>query len=101
MNVAAADDRLWYVSCDEFRRVMGLNLPRPEITALFSDLQSTDPIGTVTSGGFGPSVNTPVAMGYVKTSSAKSADPIYAELRGERVPVRLAPLPFVDPKYKR
>jgi hypothetical protein len=27
--------------------------------------------------------------------------PIYAELRGERMPVRLAPLPFLDPKYKR
>jgi aminomethyltransferase len=70
-------------------------------TRLFSDLQSADPAGTVTSGGFGPSVNAPVAMGYVKASSAKTAAPIYAELRGERVPVRLAPLPFVDPKYKR
>lgn len=70
-------------------------------TRLFSDPQSADPIGTVTSGGFGPSVNAPVAMGYVKSSSAKSAEPIYAELRGERVPVRIAPLPFIDPKYKR
>jgi aminomethyltransferase len=70
-------------------------------TRLFPDPQSADPIGTVTSGGFGPSVNAPVAMGYVKTSSAKSAEPIYAELRGERVPVRVAPLPFIDPKYKR
>jgi aminomethyltransferase len=70
-------------------------------TRLFSDPQAADPIGTVTSGGFGPSVNTPIAMGYVKASFAKSADPIYAELRGERVPVRFAPLPFIDPKYKR
>jgi aminomethyltransferase len=70
-------------------------------TRLFSDLQTADLAGTVTSGGFGPSVNAPVAMGYVKTSSAKTAGPIYAELRGERVAVRLAPLPFVAPKYKR
>ena len=70
-------------------------------TRLFSDPQAADLIGTVTSGGFGPSVNTPIAMGYVKASFAKSADPIYAELRGERVPVRFAPLPFIDPKYKR
>jgi aminomethyltransferase len=70
-------------------------------TRLFADPQSADPIGTVTSGGFGPSVNAPIAMGYVNSSSAKSAGPIYAELRGERVPVRLAPLPFIDSKYKR
>ena len=70
-------------------------------TRLFSDPQSADPDGTVTSGGFGPSLNAPVAMGYVKASAANSAAPIYAELRGERVPVKLAPLPFIDPKYKR
>jgi hypothetical protein len=37
----------------------------------------------------------------VKTSFANSAEPIYAELRGERVPAKIAPLPFIDPKYKR
>jgi aminomethyltransferase len=70
-------------------------------TRLFSDLQSVDPIGAVTTGGFGPSVNAPIAMAYVKRSSAKTAEPIYAELRGERVPVKVAPLPFIHPKYKR
>jgi aminomethyltransferase len=70
-------------------------------TLLFSDLEAAEPIGAVTSGGFGPSVGAPVAMGYVATSAATQPAPIYAELRGERVPVRLSKLPFVPPSYKR
>jgi aminomethyltransferase len=87
------------------RRRVGL---RPEGRApirhgmrLFADQHSTDAIGIVTSGGFGPSVNAPVAMGYVTTSVAASVAPIYAELRGERVPVRITKLPFITPTYKR
>ncbi|HEU5018957.1 MAG TPA: glycine cleavage system aminomethyltransferase GcvT [Pseudolabrys sp.] len=69
--------------------------------ALFDAPESTNSIGAVTSGGFGPSVGGPVAMGYVPASAAASAAPIWADLRGERVPVRLAKLPFVTPTYKR
>ena len=67
---------------------------------LFADREDGAPFGIVTSGGFGPSVNAPVAMGYVPASIAAAA-PIYAELRGERVPVHIAPLPFITPSYKR
>jgi len=87
------------------RRRIGL---RPEGRApvrhgapLFADLQSRDPVGVVTSGGFGPSVNAPIAMGYVTSKCAMADAPIFAELRGERVPVRIAKFPFVPPKYKR
>ncbi len=87
------------------RRRVGL---RPEGKApirhgaqLFADSQARDPIGVVTSGGFGPSINAPIAMGYIKFSHATTAAPIYAELRGERVPVRITKFPFVPPKYKR
>jgi aminomethyltransferase len=86
------------------RRRVGL---RPEGRApvrhgarLYRDAHSADAIGIVTSGGFGPSVNAPIAMGYVDTSAIGEA-PIYAELRGERVPVRMVPLPFVPTRYKR
>jgi aminomethyltransferase len=70
-------------------------------TPLFRDQQSTDPIGTVTSGGFGPSVNGPIAMAYVTANFANSDAPIFAELRGERLPTRITKLPFITPKYKR
>jgi len=70
-------------------------------TPIFADTKTNEPIGTVTSGGFGPSVGIPVAMGFVTASLATSSAPLYAELRGERVPVHLSKLPFVPPSYKR
>jgi aminomethyltransferase len=70
-------------------------------TRLFADRQASDAIGVVTSGGFGPSVNAPVAMGYVTAAAAASTAPLWAELRGERIPVRLSKLPFVPSTYKR
>ncbi|MFN3658022.1 MAG: glycine cleavage system aminomethyltransferase GcvT [Pseudolabrys sp.] len=68
---------------------------------LFRDAQGAEEIGVVTSGGFGPTVNAPVAMGYVAASAAATDGLIYAELRGAFVPVRVAPLPFVPTRYKR
>jgi aminomethyltransferase len=54
----------------------------------------------VSSGGFGPSISAPVAMGYVATMVHHDAV-VFAELRGERIAVRLAAIPFIVPKYKR
>ena len=87
------------------RRRVGL---RPEGRApvrhgaqLFSDQDAADVIGVVTSGGFGPSVNAPVAMGYVTQAEAPAGGIIYADLRGTRVPLRLSALPFIPTTYKR
>jgi aminomethyltransferase len=55
----------------------------------------------VTSGGFGPSINAPVAMGYLPSSLAASGSLVFAELRGQRLPLRIAPMPFVPNTYKR
>ncbi len=68
---------------------------------LFVDRTSDQAIGLVTSGGFGPSVNAPIAMGYVTAAAAVASTPVFAELRGERVPVNLAKMPFVANRYKR
>jgi aminomethyltransferase len=87
------------------RRRVGL---RPEGRApirhgakLFSDQDVADAIGVVTSGGFGPSVNAPVAMGYVTSTGDVAGGTIYADLRGTRVPLRLSALPFISTTYKR
>ena len=57
-------------------------------------------VGRVTSGGFGPSANHPVAMGYVRADIAKpGAAKLFAEVRGNRVPVEVAPLPFTPHRY--
>jgi aminomethyltransferase len=68
---------------------------------LFCDGPSAAAIGMVTSGGFGPSLDAPIAMGYVSTSCAQSGTPLFAEVRGKRLPVTVSELPFVAPHYKR
>jgi aminomethyltransferase len=40
-------------------------------------------------------------MGYLPTALAASGTTVFAELRGKRLPVAVAPLPFIEPKYKR
>ena len=70
-------------------------------TKLFADATATQPIGTVTSGGFGPSVPGPIAMGYVAPAFASKATQLFAEVRGNRVAVTVTPLPFVPHRYKR
>ncbi len=57
-------------------------------------------VGRVTSGGFGPSANHPVAMGYVATPLAKpGAAKLFAEVRGNRIPVEVHSLPFTPHRY--
>ena len=68
---------------------------------LFADAASTEQIGAVTSGGFGPSLNAPVAMGYLPTPQATLGATVFAELRGQRLPLRIAAMPFVANTYKR
>jgi aminomethyltransferase len=58
-------------------------------------------IGQVTSGGFGPSVNGPVAMGYVESASAGVATQIQAMVRGKAMPARIVRLPFVPNNFYR
>ncbi len=68
---------------------------------LYADAEGKTEIGEVTSGGFGPSVEGPVAMGYVPVSHAAPGTEIYAEVRGKYLPVTVSALPFVTPTYKR
>ncbi len=70
-------------------------------TEIYAGAEGGDPIGTVTSGGFGPSVNGPVAMGYVTAEYAGKDTELFGELRGKRMPVRVVGLPFVPANFKR
>jgi len=87
------------------RRRLGLRpegrAPVREGAPLFAGETSSEQIGAVTSGGFGPSLNGPVAMGYLPSSLAAPDTPVFAELRGQRLPLRVAPMPFVANTYKR
>jgi aminomethyltransferase len=57
------------------------------------------PVGTVTSGGFGPTANGPVAMGYVRSAALSGA--LFAEVRGKRLPLALQQGPFAPHRYAR
>jgi aminomethyltransferase len=58
-------------------------------------------IGRITSGGFGPSVGAPIAMGYVETEFGADGTEFAVMVRGAARPVQVAPMPFVPHRYKR
>jgi len=58
-------------------------------------------IGIITSGGFGPTVNGPVAMGYVPAALAGEGQILIADVRGADVSVCVSPLPFTPHRYVR
>lgn len=59
------------------------------------------PVGVVTSGGFGPSVDAPIAMGYVRADLATPGTKIDLMVRGKARAAEVCDLPFVTPNYKR
>jgi aminomethyltransferase len=72
--------------------------PMREGTGLF---HGDAAVGQVTSGGFGPSLSAPIAMGYVPAQLAAPGTPLTGEVRGKRLPVTVTPLPFRPSTYKR
>jgi aminomethyltransferase len=86
------------------RRRVGLRpalRPVREGAALFTDAAAPTPIGWVTSGTYGPWVQYPVAMGYVPVSQAHAGTHLFAEVRGQRTPLTVSPLPFAAHRYHR
>ena len=84
------------------RRRVGLTvdgrMPVREGAPIFAgDIQ----IGVVTSGGFAPSVNAPIAMGYVAIANSAPDTRLEAEVRGKRVPMAVTAMPFVPHRYHR
>lgn len=72
--------------------------PAREGTEIFA---GGEPVGIVTSGGFGPSVDGPVAMGYVRAELAAPGTPVELMVRGRARPAEIADLPFGEHRYKR
>ncbi len=73
--------------------------PMREHTSVFAE--DGTPLGDITSGGFGPSVNAPIAMGYVARAFANPGTRLEGEVRGKRLPVTVADMPFHPTTYKR
>ena len=73
-------------------------IPAREGAPIFSgDTQ----VGRITSGGFSPTLERPIAMGYVDTALAQEGTELEVEVRNKRLPAKVAPLPFVPHRYHR
>ncbi|WP_108125120.1 glycine cleavage system aminomethyltransferase GcvT [Saccharospirillum mangrovi] len=88
---------------DAGRKRVGLigedRAPVREGTELFN--ADGQKIGVVTSGTFGPSVEAPVAMGYVDAAYSALDTAVFAEVRGKQLPMTVSKMPFVTPGYVR
>jgi aminomethyltransferase len=86
------------------RRRVGLSpegrAPMRGDVMLFDRPEGGAAVGRITSGGFGPSLGAPMALGLIDATTPPDAL-LYGELRGKRLPARQVPLPFVPPGYKR
>lgn len=58
-------------------------------------------VGTVTSGGFSPTLGQPIAMAYVDSAHAAEDTKLECEVRGKRLPATVSPMPFVPHRYYR
>lgn len=58
-------------------------------------------VGRVTSGGFSPSLQRPIAMAYIESAQASDGTALQIEMRGKRLPAAVAPMPFVPHRYYR
>ena len=87
------------------RRRVGLlphgRAPMREGVPLFASTDAERPIGAITSGGFGPSLGRPVAMGYVPADMAVVDTQVFGEIRGKRLPLTVVKLPFTPANFKR
>ncbi len=75
--------------------------PMREGTAIYAAEDLDEAVGTITSGSFGPSVGGPVAMGYVPADMTAPGTRLYGELRGKRLPLVVAAMPFQPTTYRK
>lgn len=87
------------------RKLVGLRpegrAPMREGVPLFASADSTEQVGHITSGGFGPTVGGPVAMGYVPRDLSAEGTKLWGELRGKRLPLDVVAKPFTPANFKR
>jgi aminomethyltransferase len=70
-------------------------------TEIYASETADTPIGIVTSGAFGPTIGGPMSMGYVAQDQAASGTNLFGDVRGKRLPVTVADMPFTPANFKR
>ena len=84
------------------RRWVGLALEGRQSAREGADVfAGASKVGTVTSGGFSPTLGHPIALAYVAAEHAAEGSDLAIDVRGKRLPARVAPLPFVPHNYYR
>jgi len=74
--------------------------PMREGVEIYASEEGGAPIGRVTSGGFGPSIEAPMAMAYLPPDLPEGST-VYGDVRGKRLPARIVPMPFRPASFKR
>ena len=74
--------------------------PMREGVEIYASEDGGAPIGRVTSGGFGPSIEAPMAMAYLPPDLPEGST-VYGDVRGKRLPARIVPMPFRPASFKR
>ncbi|MCH7629274.1 MULTISPECIES: glycine cleavage system aminomethyltransferase GcvT [Novosphingobium] len=64
-------------------------------------LLGENPVGVVTSGGFSPSLERPIAMAYVEAAHAVPGTNLFIDVRGRKLNATIVPMPFVPHRYHR
>jgi aminomethyltransferase len=84
------------------RKLVGFNvegkMPVREGALIYSE---NEQVGVITSGGFAPSAGAPIAMGYVASAHITVGTALEAEVRGKRVALAVAQMPFIPHHYHR
>lgn len=97
-----ADRILKAITDGPARKLVGFSvegkMPVREGAPIFAGNQK---VGQITSGGFAPSIDAPIAMGYVASDHKTVGTPLEAEVRGKRVPLTVATMPFIPHRYHR
>ena len=85
------------------RRRVGLLLEGRAVAREGADIHAPDGTltGKVTSGGHSPSLNRPIAMGYVHPDHAKPGTPLHVMVRGKPIAAQVTKMPFVPHRYHR
>jgi len=86
------------------RRRVGLKpegrAPMREGTQVYAAAEGGEPIGAITSGGFGPSIEGPMAMAYLPANLSEGAT-VFGDVRGKRMAATIVPMPFLPNRFKR
>ena len=70
-------------------------------TKLFKDETGSQEIGIVTSGGYSPTIEKPISMGYLEGSSIEEDKLVFGEVRDKLLPLKIIKLPFVNTSFKK